>query len=94
MKKCGFENCDSEVKARGICNKHYQQLKKSSKLTISDIYWTEVQKANAVRLREEGHTFKSIGEKIGRTKKGVFIKIQSMLDSGEYFDLLDGRKAN
>lgn len=51
--------------------------------------WTPGEEETLVHLREAGLNYKKIGEKLGRNRNAVSRKVNKLMESGEYFIILD-----
>lgn len=51
--------------------------------------WTPGEEETLVRLREEGVSYSAIGKQLGRSRMSVSRKVDKLLESGEYFLIID-----
>lgn len=56
--------------------------------------WTPGEEETLVRLREAGLNYVRIGEKLGRNRNAVSRKVDKLMESGEYFVILDDLEIN
>lgn len=51
--------------------------------------WLDGEEKTLVLYREQGKTYKELGELFGRSKESVRVKVMKLRDSGRYFDILE-----
>lgn len=51
--------------------------------------WSPGEEETLVRLREQGTTYTAIGKQLGRHRNSVSKKVDKLLESGEYFYILN-----
>ncbi|WP_433958561.1 NrdR family transcriptional regulator [Cytobacillus horneckiae] len=86
------------IKRRRLCSKcgyRWATYEAREEEFLSDrnrnkyISWSPGEEETLVRLRELGTTYTAIGLALGRSRTSVDRKVQKLLESGEYFDIMD-----
>jgi transcriptional regulator NrdR family protein len=85
IRKCSF--CGFKWKTYEVLEEKYLYL--ASRDKTGRKFWTRAECKNLVLFREQGLTYKTIAERLGRSWQGVRQQTKDLLDSGQYFKLLE-----
>ncbi|MEE3895361.1 MULTISPECIES: hypothetical protein [Priestia] len=78
--------CNKRFKTFEVTEIHYNENRQNY------VNWTDGELNTLVYLREQGMFQKDIGKLFGRSQRSVQKKLRDLLDSGEYFTILEDLK--